>query len=78
MVPMTLSASLPISVRSVRLLGDCLLKSIRGGGQLPAAVLDDIAPHAIQGARKVLDQWIDLSIEHSRLTMRIAEPRASR
>ncbi len=26
----------------------------------------------------LVDQWIDLSIEHSRLTMQIAEPRASR
>ena len=28
--------------------------------------------------KRLVDQWIDLSIEHSRLTMRIAEPRASR
>ena len=26
----------------------------------------------------LVDQWIDLSIEHSRLTMQMAEPRASR
>ena len=26
----------------------------------------------------LVDQWIDLSIEHSRRTMQIAEPRASR
>src|ERR1039458_2359099 len=28
--------------------------------------------------KRLVDQWIDLSIEHSRLTMQIAEPRASR
>jgi len=28
--------------------------------------------------KRLIDQWIDLSIEHSRLTMRIAEPKASR
>ena len=28
--------------------------------------------------KRLVDQWIDLGIEHSRLTMRIAEPRASR
>ena len=28
--------------------------------------------------KRLVDQWIDLSIEHSRLAMRIAEPRASR
>ena len=28
--------------------------------------------------KRLVDQWIDLSIQHSRLTMRIAEPRASR
>ena len=28
--------------------------------------------------KRWVDQWIDLSIEHSRLTMQIAEPRASR
>jgi hypothetical protein len=28
--------------------------------------------------KRLVDQWIDLSIEHSRLTMKIAEPRASR
>ena len=28
--------------------------------------------------KRLVDQWTDLSIEHSRLTMRIAEPRASR
>ena len=28
--------------------------------------------------KRLVDQWIDLSIEHSRLTMRIAETRASR
>jgi hypothetical protein len=28
--------------------------------------------------KRLVDQWIDLSIEHSRLTMRIAQPRASR
>jgi hypothetical protein len=28
--------------------------------------------------KRLVDQWIDLSIEHSRLTMRIAEPKASR
>ena len=27
--------------------------------------------------KRRVDQWIDLSIEHSRLTMRIAEPRAT-
>ena len=27
--------------------------------------------------KRLVDQWIDLSIEHSRLTMRIAEPKAS-
>ena len=26
----------------------------------------------------LVDQWIDLSIEHSRLTMKVAEPRATR
>jgi len=25
--------------------------------------------------KRLVDQWIDLSIEHSRLTMRIAEPK---
>src|SRR5436309_752269 len=28
--------------------------------------------------KRLVDQWIDLSIAHSRLTMQIAEPRASR
>ena len=28
--------------------------------------------------KRLVDQWIDLGIEHSRLTMQIAEPRASR
>ena len=28
--------------------------------------------------KRLVDQWIDLSIEHSRLTMQIAEPRANR
>ena len=28
--------------------------------------------------KRLVDQWIDLSIEHSRLSMKIAEPRASR
>ena len=28
--------------------------------------------------KRLVDQWIDLSIEHSRLTMKIAQPRASR
>ena len=28
--------------------------------------------------KRLVDQWIDLSIEHSRLAMRIAVPRASR
>ena len=28
--------------------------------------------------KRLVEQWIDLSIEHSRLTMQIAEPRASR
>src|ERR1035441_5096127 len=28
--------------------------------------------------KRLVDQWIELSIEHSRLTMQIAEPRASR
>ena len=28
--------------------------------------------------KRLVDQWIDLSIEHSRLTMQIAEPRACR
>ena len=28
--------------------------------------------------KRLVDQWINLSIEHSRLTMQIAEPRASR
>jgi len=28
--------------------------------------------------KSLVDQWIDLSIEHSRLTMQIAEPRAGR
>ena len=28
--------------------------------------------------KRLVDQWIDLSIEHSRLTMQIAAPRASR
>ena len=28
--------------------------------------------------KRLVDQWIDLSIEHSRLTVQIAEPRASR
>src|ERR1039457_1579846 len=28
--------------------------------------------------KRLVDQWIDLSIEHSRLTMQIAEPRESR
>ena len=27
--------------------------------------------------KRLVDQWIDLSIEHSRLTMRIAEPKAT-
>ncbi len=26
--------------------------------------------------KSLVEQWIDLSIEHSRLTMRIAEPKA--
>lgn len=28
--------------------------------------------------KRLVDQWLDLSIEHSRLTMRIAEPKATR
>src|ERR1039458_7608392 len=28
--------------------------------------------------KRLVDQWIDLSIDHSRLSMKIAEPRASR
>jgi hypothetical protein len=28
--------------------------------------------------KRLVDQWIELSIEHSRLAMKIAEPRASR
>jgi hypothetical protein len=28
--------------------------------------------------KRLVDQWLDLSIEHSRLTMRTAEPRARR
>src|ERR1035437_7847262 len=28
--------------------------------------------------KRLVDQWIDLGIEHSQLTMQIAEPRASR
>jgi hypothetical protein len=28
--------------------------------------------------KRLVDQWIDPGIEHSRLTMQIAEPRASR
>jgi len=28
--------------------------------------------------KRLVDQWIDLSIEHSRLTMKIAEPKANR
>ena len=28
--------------------------------------------------KRLIDQWIDLSIEHSQLTMRIAEPKAAR
>ena len=28
--------------------------------------------------KRLIDQWIDLSIEHSRLTMKIAEPNATR
>ena len=35
-----------------------------------------IATH--KGFKRLVDQWIDLSIEHSRLTMRIAESKASR
>jgi len=27
--------------------------------------------------KRLVDQWIDLRIEHSRLTMRIAEPKAT-
>jgi len=27
--------------------------------------------------KRLVGQWIDLSIEHSRLTMRIAEPKAT-
>ena len=27
--------------------------------------------------KRLVDQWIDLSIEHSRLTMQIAEPKAT-
>jgi hypothetical protein len=30
-----------------------------------------------RGFKRLVDQWIDLSIEHSRLTMRIAEPQAA-
>jgi hypothetical protein len=28
--------------------------------------------------KRLIDQWIDLGIEHSQLTMQTAEPRASR
>ena len=35
-----------------------------------------IATH--KGFKRLVDQWIDLSIEHSRLTMQIAEPKATR
>jgi hypothetical protein len=34
-----------------------------------------IATHKL--FKRLADQWIDLSIEHSRLTMRIAEPKAA-
>ena len=34
-----------------------------------------IATH--KGLKRLVDQWIDLSTEHSRLTMGIAEPRAT-
>ena len=32
---------------------------------------------AHQRFKRLVDQWIDLSIEHSRLTMQIGEPRAT-
>ena len=39
-------------------------------------IRQQIAAH--KRLKRLVDQWIDLSIEHSQLTMRIAEPKATR
>ena len=41
-----------------------------------AEIRRQIATH--KRFKRLVDQWIDLSIEHSRLTMQIAEPEADR
>jgi hypothetical protein len=41
-----------------------------------AEVRRQIATH--KRFKRLVDQWIDLGIEHSRLTMRMAEPQATR
>ena len=41
-----------------------------------ADIRKQIATH--KRFKRLIDQWIDLSIEHSRLTMQIAEPKATR
>jgi hypothetical protein len=40
------------------------------------AIRRQIATH--KRFKRLIDQWIDLSIEHSRLTMQIPEPRTTR
>ena len=44
--------------------------------ELAKQVRNQIATH--KRFKRLVDQWVDLSIEHSRLTMRIAEPKATR
>jgi len=41
-----------------------------------AEIRQQIAAH--KRFKRLVDQWIDLSIEHSQLTMRIAEPNLTR
>jgi hypothetical protein len=41
-----------------------------------AEIRRQIATH--KRFKQLVDQWIDLSIEHARLTMQIAEPKAAR
>lgn len=45
-------------------------------GEWVPQIRKQIATH--KRFKRLVDQWIDLSIEHSRLTMQIAQPRAKR
>ncbi len=41
-----------------------------------AEIRRQIATH--KRFKQLIDQWVDLSIEHSRLTIQLAKPKASR